>query len=151
MFQTNTTWMDGTVGVTQCPIPPGKSFTYNFTITEQRGTYWWHSHAQGQYTDGIVGPLIVHDPNEGFMNEYDEDIIVMISGNCHNIISFSLFRENFPYLPLLTPFFFLKLHPCTTRSQTGTTNYRLLVLPPTPTLRTQKAKNPSQKTALSMG
>ena len=99
MFQTNTTWMDGTVGVTQCPIPPGKSFTYNFTITDQRGTYWWHSHAQGQYTDGIVGPLIVHDPNEGFMNDYDEDIIVMISGECRNIFSLPFSVKIFPVCP----------------------------------------------------
>ncbi|KAI9280823.1 Cupredoxin [Umbelopsis sp. AD052] len=90
MFQTNTTWMDGTVGVTQCPIPPGESFTYNFTISDQRGTYWWHSHAKGQYTDGIVGPLIVHDPNEGFMNDYDEDIIVMISDWYHELSPISL-------------------------------------------------------------
>jgi Multicopper oxidase len=105
MFQTNTTWMDGTVGVTQCPVPPGKSFTYNFTITEQRGSYWWHSHAKGQYTDGIVGPLIVHDPNEDFMNDYDEDIVVMISGKCRK----KLPRENFRSLPF-------KLTSCTTLS-----------------------------------
>jgi FtsP/CotA-like multicopper oxidase with cupredoxin domain len=72
--------MDGTVGVTQCPIPPGQSFTYNFTVPDQRGTYWWHSHAAAQYTDGIHGPLIIHDPNESFINQYDEDIIVMLSG-----------------------------------------------------------------------
>jgi len=40
MFQNGTTEMDGPVGVSQCGIPPGSSFTYNFTV-EQPGTYWY--------------------------------------------------------------------------------------------------------------
>lgn len=32
LFQNGTTNMDGPVGVTQCSIPPGGSFTYNFTV-----------------------------------------------------------------------------------------------------------------------
>lgn len=52
-----TNWMDGSGGVTQCPIPPGQSFTYNFTVPNQWGTYWWHAHAASQYVDGIVGTL----------------------------------------------------------------------------------------------
>ena len=32
MFQNGTSEMDGPVGVNQCAIPPGKSFTYNFTV-----------------------------------------------------------------------------------------------------------------------
>jgi FtsP/CotA-like multicopper oxidase with cupredoxin domain len=91
MFQTNSSWMDGTVGVTQCAIPAGQSFTYNFTITDQRGTYWWHSHVKGQYTDGIVGPLIIHDPNESILNDYDEDIVVMISGEYQSLILFIVY------------------------------------------------------------
>lgn len=39
LFQNGTTHMDGPVGVSQCAIPPGSSFTYNFTV-EQPGTYW---------------------------------------------------------------------------------------------------------------
>lgn len=80
MFQADSNWMDGTVGVTQCPISPGQSYTYNFTVPNQHGTYWWHSHQKGQYTDGILGPLIIHDPNERNNTQYDEDLIVMLSG-----------------------------------------------------------------------
>lgn len=80
MYQANSNWMDGTVGVTQCPIPPGQSFTYNFTVSEQRGTYWWHSHMQAQYTDGILGPLIIHDPSEPSIDEYDEDLVMILTG-----------------------------------------------------------------------
>jgi iron transport multicopper oxidase len=32
MFQNGTTDMDGPASVNQCPIPPGSSFTYNFTV-----------------------------------------------------------------------------------------------------------------------
>ncbi|KAH7439375.1 hypothetical protein KP509_04G058400 [Ceratopteris richardii] len=37
-------WFDGPAYVTQCPIRPGHSFLYNFTITGQRGTLLWHAH-----------------------------------------------------------------------------------------------------------
>ncbi|KAG0369235.1 hypothetical protein BGZ54_010522 [Gamsiella multidivaricata] len=84
MFQNGTNWMDGSTGVTQCPIPPGHSFTYNFTVPNQWGTYWWHAHAGSQYVDGIVGPLIIHSPNEPHLDQYDEDIIMMISDYYHN-------------------------------------------------------------------
>jgi len=34
LFQNGTTMMDGPVGVSQCAIPPGASFTYNFTVSQ---------------------------------------------------------------------------------------------------------------------
>ncbi|XP_042418582.1 laccase-22-like [Zingiber officinale] len=39
-----TAWHDGPAYITQCPIRPGGSFVYNFTITGQRGTLLWHAH-----------------------------------------------------------------------------------------------------------
>jgi FtsP/CotA-like multicopper oxidase with cupredoxin domain len=56
--QRNTTWMDGVTGVTQCAIPPGESFAYEFQISDQRGTFWYHAHTTMQYTDGLFGPLV---------------------------------------------------------------------------------------------
>lgn len=32
LFMNGTTHMDGVAGGTQCPIPPGSSFTYDFTV-----------------------------------------------------------------------------------------------------------------------
>jgi FtsP/CotA-like multicopper oxidase with cupredoxin domain len=32
--------MDGPVGVTQCAIKQGRSFTYRVPIDEQSGTFW---------------------------------------------------------------------------------------------------------------
>lgn len=38
LFQNGSVWMDGTAGVTQCPIAPGNSFQYKFTVKGQYGT-----------------------------------------------------------------------------------------------------------------
>ncbi|KAF5179017.1 Laccase [Thalictrum thalictroides] len=37
-------WADGPAYITQCPIQPGQQYVYNFTLTGQRGTLWWHAH-----------------------------------------------------------------------------------------------------------
>ncbi|KAK7305355.1 hypothetical protein VNO77_43260 [Canavalia gladiata] len=42
--QLRTGWADGPAYITQCPIQPGQAFVYNFTLTGQRGTLWWHAH-----------------------------------------------------------------------------------------------------------
>ncbi|CAI2166724.1 1015_t:CDS:10 [Funneliformis geosporum] len=65
MFQRGTPWYDGVPGQTQCEIPNNYTFTYNFTVPDQAGTYWYHSHALTQYVDGIVGALI---PDNGLIN-----------------------------------------------------------------------------------
>lgn len=41
LFQNGSNWMDGTIGVTQCPIAPGKQFIYDFKVDGQWGTYWY--------------------------------------------------------------------------------------------------------------
>ncbi|KAK3392343.1 Cupredoxin [Sordaria brevicollis] len=84
LFMNGSTHMDGSSMVTQCPIPPGASFTYNFTI-DQPGTYWYHSHTQGQYPDGLRGPLIIHDPKTPF--QYDEEIVLTVSDWYHDRMS----------------------------------------------------------------
>ena len=38
LFQNGTNHMDGTPGATQCPIAPGRSFRYEFTVRGQSGT-----------------------------------------------------------------------------------------------------------------
>lgn len=57
--QRNSVWMDGVHTVTQCGIPPGKSFTYEFDVPDQRGSFWYHAHVSVQYTDGLYGPLVI--------------------------------------------------------------------------------------------
>lgn len=85
MYQNGTNYMDGPVGVTQCPIGPGQSFTYNFTVN-QNGTYWYHSHVGGQYPDGYRAPLIVHDKQAYFAQDYDEELVWTVSDWYHEVM-----------------------------------------------------------------
>ena len=85
LFQNGTNWMDGTAGITQCPIPPGASFVYNFTLNNQFGTYWYHTHYSTLNGDGPVGPLIIHAPEEIEMQKnYDFDQVVFIQDWYHD-------------------------------------------------------------------
>lgn len=68
--------------VTQCPIPPGETYLYNFTIDDQVGTYWYHSHTSGQYGDGMRGVFIIED--DDFPYDYDEEIVLTLSEHYHD-------------------------------------------------------------------
>ncbi|KKY19915.1 putative iron transport multicopper oxidase fet3 [Phaeomoniella chlamydospora] len=83
IYQNGSTEMDGPIQVSQCEIPPGSSFLYNFTIN-QTGTYWYHSHSKAQYPDGLRGPLIVHDPSDPYEGKYDEELVVTLSDWYHD-------------------------------------------------------------------
>jgi len=65
--------MDGTDGLTECPITPGATKVYRFKAT-QYGTSWYHSHYSVQYGDGLTGPIIIHGPATG---DYDLDLGVL--------------------------------------------------------------------------
>ncbi|KAK4167342.1 putative multicopper like protein [Cladorrhinum sp. PSN259] len=83
IFLNNATHMDGAAQVTQCYIPPGSSFTYNFTV-HQPGVYWYHSHVHGQYPDGLRGPLIITEPNPPFIDLYNETKLITVSDWYHD-------------------------------------------------------------------
>ncbi|KAJ8764155.1 hypothetical protein K2173_005068 [Erythroxylum novogranatense] len=61
--QMRTAWADGPEFVTQCPIRPGGSYTYRFTIQGQEGTLWWHAHSSWLRAT-VYGALIIR-PKEG--------------------------------------------------------------------------------------
>jgi FtsP/CotA-like multicopper oxidase with cupredoxin domain len=55
--------MDGVPDITQAPIKPGKSFTYEFTATKpELGMYHSHHDAQVQVPNGMLGVFQVGDP-----------------------------------------------------------------------------------------
>ncbi|KAH6610266.1 iron transport multicopper oxidase fet3 precursor [Trichoderma cornu-damae] len=83
LFMNGTTHMDGPVGVSQCEIPPGSSFRYDFTIN-QPGTYWYHSHHNAQYPDGLRGPLVIHDPEFPYQKEVDHELVLTLSDWYHD-------------------------------------------------------------------
>ncbi|ESK96308.1 multicopper oxidase [Moniliophthora roreri MCA 2997] len=83
MFFNSSSWMDGAVGVTECGIPPGRTFDYVVPINSsgQWGTYWVHAHASGQYVDGLRAPVVIHPTKE--VHTYDEEFTVVLSDWYH--------------------------------------------------------------------
>lgn len=78
LFQNGTNMMDGPEMITQCPIAPGDTMLYNFTIDDNDGTYWYHSHTSGQYQDGMKGTLVV-EPEDSLPFDYDEEVVVQLA------------------------------------------------------------------------
>ncbi|XP_009354529.2 laccase-17-like [Pyrus x bretschneideri] len=71
-------WADGPAYVTQCPIQSGNSYVYNFTITGQRGTLFWHAHISWLRST-VYGPLIIlpkHGVPYPFAKPYKEVPII---------------------------------------------------------------------------
>jgi iron transport multicopper oxidase len=100
MFQNGSSQMDGPEMVTQCPIPVGETMLYNFTVADQVGSFWYHSHTSGQYGDGMRGAFIIEEPSkEDYPYEYDEEVVLTLSEHYH---------ENSDYL---TPKFLSRYNP----------------------------------------
>ncbi|KAJ0028187.1 hypothetical protein Pint_35635 [Pistacia integerrima] len=72
-------WADGPAYITRCPIKTGHSHTYDFNVTGQRGTLWWHAHIL--WLRATVYGAIVIMPKEGtpfpFPQPYQETNIVL--------------------------------------------------------------------------
>lgn len=77
--QLRTCWADGPAYITQCPIQPGQVYTYNFTITGQRGTLLWHAHIL--WLRATVHGALVILPKRGvpypFPKPHKEKVIVL--------------------------------------------------------------------------
>jgi manganese oxidase len=73
--------MDGAAEVTQDPIGPGETFTYEFTAG-QAGTYFYHSHKEPDRQQGLgmYGALIVDpkDPGRDAAYDYDQETVVQL-------------------------------------------------------------------------
>ncbi|XP_010531383.1 PREDICTED: L-ascorbate oxidase [Tarenaya hassleriana] len=76
--QIGTPWFDGAEGITQCPILPGETFTYQFVV-DRPGTYMYHSHYGMQREAGLQGMIRVSLPegeSEPFRYDYDRTILL---------------------------------------------------------------------------
>lgn len=89
IFQHHTNYVDGPAFVTQCPLVPNESFLYQFNALTQAGTFWYHSHFQNQYCDGLRGPLIIYDPQDPqkHMYDVDDDNTVITLGDWYHYLS----------------------------------------------------------------
>ena len=99
--------MDGVPGVTQTAIPPGGTFVYRFTVTEQMiGTHHYHSHVNDdfQMDQGLYGPLIV-DPSPPPAKSNDIDALYVIGafkiGGSEEENAFVLDGKAYPGAPAL--------------------------------------------------
>ena len=71
--------MDGVSGLTQPPIPVGKSWVYEFTLLRP-GSHFYHTHLdeQLQLALGMYGCLVVHPKDQRFM-KVDRDYMFMLA------------------------------------------------------------------------
>ncbi|TAM38929.1 MAG: copper oxidase [Burkholderiaceae bacterium] len=71
--------MDGVSGLTQPPIPAGKTFVYEFTLLRP-GSHFYHTHLdeQLQLALGMYGCLVVHPRDASFM-KVDRDFMFMLA------------------------------------------------------------------------
>ncbi|PIN11034.1 Multicopper oxidase [Handroanthus impetiginosus] len=74
--QLRTGWADGPAYITQCPIGTGKTYTYNFTVVDQRGTLWWHAHFSWQRAS-VYGAFIIY-PSTPFPFPYQPEADIPI-------------------------------------------------------------------------
>ncbi|KAK0542740.1 ferroxidase fet3 [Tilletia horrida] len=92
MFFNRTSYYDGAVGVTQCPIPPGQSINYEPVNSpaspadrqKQWGTYWTHGHHMGQYVDGLRTPTVIHRSDAPEAHTYDDDYVIALADWYHD-------------------------------------------------------------------
>ena len=87
-----TPWSDGVPGITQRPVQPGDSFTYEFHAT-QHGSHWYHAHFRGQIQDGMYGAIVIHprraDPNPFHLisdNKHDVKAMRRAERNVHPLV-----------------------------------------------------------------
>ena len=75
---------DGVPFITQAPIKPGKSFTYEFTVPNA-GSHMYHSHhnAATQVGLGMLGAFIVEPKNPLPIEKVDVDYVLIMNDGMH--------------------------------------------------------------------
>jgi len=88
--------MDGVPFVTQDPITPGESFSYDFVAKLPAvGMYHSHDYALGQVSDGMAGTILVGDqPLPAGYGPVTQEIPMVL--NDAGVIGFSLNGKSFP-------------------------------------------------------
>ena len=70
------TEMDGVPDVSQKPVRPGETFTYEFDVPAS-GTFFYHSHVGLQLDRGLSGPLIVKPRDDGAAPGEDREQVLV--------------------------------------------------------------------------
>ena len=72
-------WSDGPAYITQCPIQPGKKYTYRIHFTTEEGTMWWHAHL-GWSRATVHGAIIIYPKRRSlypFPHPHGEVLIIL--------------------------------------------------------------------------
>src|SRR3989338_3726445 len=70
---------DGVPGISQDPIKPGESYSYNLFFPDA-GIYWYHPHIREdiQQEGGLAGNIIVEPLEEDYYNKVDKEEIIVL-------------------------------------------------------------------------
>jgi len=105
--------MDGVSGLNQPPIPPGKTFMYEFEA-KRAGTFMYHPHADEmlQMAMGMMGSWVTHPKNPKFM-PVDRDFIFLLNAydidpgsytpKVNTMLDFNLWTFNSRVFPGIDP------------------------------------------------
>jgi FtsP/CotA-like multicopper oxidase with cupredoxin domain len=87
--------MDGVPFVTQPPIDPGQTFTYEFTARNS-GSHMYHSHhnAAEQVTRGLLGAFIIDPADKSREPEVTADYVFVLNDSS---LGFTINGRGFPY------------------------------------------------------
>ena len=88
--------MDGVPFITQPPIKPGESFTYEFTVPMgNHGSHMYHSHhnAAKQVGLGLLGAFIVEPRKPKAIEKVDVDYVMILNDGMHG---YTLNGKGFP-------------------------------------------------------
>jgi manganese oxidase len=92
---------DGVPYITQPPIRPGGTYTYEFTV-RPAGSHMYHSHhnAAEQVTRGMLGAFIVEPADQSREPQIDADYTLILNDSA---LGFTINGKEFPYTqPILT-------------------------------------------------
>jgi manganese oxidase len=86
--------MDGVTFLTQDPITPGSTFTYEFTLRNS-GSHMYHSHhnAMDQVNRGLLGAFIVDPKDPSKYPQYDREFILVLNDT---LLGFTINGKGFP-------------------------------------------------------
>ncbi len=92
--------MDGVPYVTQPPIKPGETFTYDFTVRNW-GTHMYHSHhnAMEQTNRGLLGPFIIEPKDAALKYKVAKEYTLITNDT---FLGFTLNGKGFPATDILT-------------------------------------------------
>ncbi|XP_062098298.1 laccase-14-like [Humulus lupulus] len=124
-------WSDGPENITQCPIQPGKSFTYEVIFSTEEGTLWWHAHSDWSRAT-VHGPIIILPPlgkTYPFPQPHAQKTVVLASwfnGDVNEIIESALATGSDPNI---SDAFTINGWPGPLYNCTNETIYNLVVRP----------------------